>query len=186
MRQVIYSLMVSLDGFIEGPNHDLTWAMPDEELHVFVNDQERAIGAHLYGRRTYELMAGFWPTADADPTQPEPIADYARIWRAMPKIVFSKKLDRVEWNARLGGDIATEVARLKAQPGKDVAVAGADLAASFMRLGLIDEYRLFVHPVVLGAGTPMFPPLDERLNLRLIDTRAFGSGVVYLAYQNAG
>jgi dihydrofolate reductase len=131
-------------------------------------------------------MAAYWPTADADPSAPAYVVDFARIWRDMPKVVFSTTLGRVDWNSRLVRDnIAEEITRLKAQPGKDMDVGGPTIAATFMRLGLIDEYRPFVHPVVLGSGTPFFPTLDRPANLRLAETRTFGSGVVYLRYQRA-
>jgi dihydrofolate reductase len=185
MRKVIYSIM-SLDGFIEGPNRELDWVIIDEELHKYVNDQEGAIDTHLYGRRTYEVMVNFWPTADTNPSAPEFVVEYARIWRNMHKIVFSKTLERVEGSARLVRDnIAEEVAKLKEQPGKDLAVAGAEIASTFMRLGLIDEYWLYIHPVLLGGGTPVFRALDDAISLRLVETRTFGSGVVLLRYQRA-
>lgn len=184
MRKVIYSYMVSLDGFIETPERSLDWIIIDEELHRYINDKQSTIGAYLNGRRMYELMAGFWPTADADPTYPDYIAEYARIWKQMPKIVFSKTLEQVGENARLvRDDLAGEVARLKAQPGKDLDLSGANLAASLMRLGLVDEYQLFVQPVILGSGTRMFPALEEPARLRLVETHTFGSGVVMLHYQ---
>jgi dihydrofolate reductase len=183
MRKAIYEIMASLDGFIEGPNHELDWAIVDEELHRYINDQERAIGAHLYGRRMYETMR-YWQTADADPSNPAYVVEYARIWQNMPKIVFSRTLEHVEGNARLVQDnIAEEIAKLKAQPGKDMTLAGADIASAFIRLGLVDEYRLYIHPVVLGSGTRVFPALDNKIDLRLTETRTFGSGVVLLRYQ---
>ena len=186
MRKVIYSMLVSLDGAIETPSRSLDWHLIDEEIHQFVNDQQQEIDTYLYGRRLYELMAEYWPTADANPAAPAYEAEFARIWRNMPKLVFSKTLEQVEWNSRLVRDnIAAEVARLKAQPGKDISVGGATLAASLMRLSLIDEYQLFVHPLVLGGGTPFFPALDAPIKLRLVATRTFGSGVVYLSYQRA-
>ena len=184
MRKVIYSMGMSLDGFIEGPNRELDWSTPDEELHRFWNDQLREIGTSLYGRRLYELMADFWPTADTDPSAPEYVVEFARIWRDMPKVVFSTTLEKVDWNSRLvRGNIAEEVAKLRLQPGKEMSVGGPTLASSFMRLGLIDEYRLVVHPVVLGGGTPFFPELDEKIGLQLVETRTFGSGAVYLRYR---
>ena len=131
-------------------------------------------------------MAGFWPTADADPSAPDYVAEFARIWRDKPKVVFSTTLETVDWNSRLVRDnLAEEVAALKAQPGNDMEVGGPTLASTFMRLGLIDEYRPVVHPVVLGAGTPFFPPLDRRIGLRLVETRTLGSGVVTLTYHPA-
>jgi dihydrofolate reductase len=185
VRKVIYLMMESLDGFVAGPHREIDWAIIDEELHTFVNDQQSAIDTYLYGRRMYQLMVDSWPTVDTDPSAPEYMVEFARIWKAMPKIVFSKTLDRVDWNSRLvrGDNIAEEVARLKAQPGQDMTVGGASLASTLIRLGLIDEYRLFVHPVVVGGGTPFFPALDGTLKLRLVETRTFGSGVVYLCYE---
>ena len=175
---------VSLDGFVEGPNRELDWSTPDEELHRFWNDQAREIGTSLYGRRLYELMADYWPTADEDPSAPDYVVEFARIWRDTPKVVFSTTLEKVDSNSRLVRDnIAEEVTKLKAQPGKDMDVGGPTLASSLIRLGLIDEYRPVVHPVVLGAGTPFFPALDNAISLQLVETRTFGSGVVYLRYQ---
>lgn len=186
MRKVIYSMLVSLDGFIETPSRSLDWHLIDEEIHQFINDQQATIDTYLYGRRLYELMAEYWPTADANPAAPGYEVEFARIWKNMPKIVFSQTLEQVEWNSRLvRGNLAEEVARLKARPGKDISVGGPTLAASFMRLGLIDEYQLFVHPIILGGGTPFFPALDDPIKLRLVETHMFGSGVVYLRYQRA-
>jgi dihydrofolate reductase len=183
MRKVIYSMSVSLDGFIAGPGGEIDWSVPDEELHRFHNEHVRELGAHFCGRRLYEVML-YWETADENPSAPEHVLEFARIWKSLPKIVFSKTLERVEGNSRLVRDgIADEVARLKEQPGADLAVGGAGLAAAFMKLGLVDEYRLFVNPVVLGAGTPYFPALDERIGLELVETRTFGSRVVYLRYR---
>jgi dihydrofolate reductase len=187
MRKVIYAMGVSLDGFIEALGGDLSWSYPDEELHRHFNERESEIGLYLYGRRLYENMAAFWPTADEDPSASQFEVEYARIWKSKPKIVFSTTLERVAWNSRLvRGDIGEEVRKLKAQPGKDMHVGGAGLAASFMQLGLIDEYCLYIHPVVLGAGKPMFGQLREKINLRLIDAHTFGSGVVLLRYQTVG
>ena len=156
----------------------------DEELHAFFNDEARAMSTFLYGRRMYELMAAYWPTADTDPSATPAMLEFARIWKDTPKIVFSRTLERVEWNSRLvRDDAAAEVARLKAQPGFDMDVGGPTIASTLMRSGLIDEYRLFVQPVILGAGTPFFPSLDDRIGLTLVETRTFGSGVVYLRYE---
>ena len=183
MRKLIYSMGVSLDGFIAGPNGEIDWSVPGEELHRFHNEQAREIGAHFCGRRLYEVMV-YWETADKNPSISEVELEFAHIWQAMPKIVFSTTLEKVEGNTRLAaGDIAEEVAKLKAEPGKDLAVGGAGLAAAFIELGLVDEYRLFVSPVILGGGTPFFPVLDERIDLELVETRTFGSRVVYLRYR---
>jgi dihydrofolate reductase len=182
MRKVIYSMSVSLDGFIAGPAGEIGWSAPDEELHRFHNEQTRELGGHLLGRRLYEEMV-YWETAHENPSEAPHHLEFARIWQALPKIVFSTTLATVEGNTRLAeGGPGEEVARLREQPGKDVGVGGAGLAATFARLGLIDEYRLFVSPVVLGGGTPFFPALDERIDLELLETRTFGSRVVYLRY----
>ena len=184
MRKVIYSMSVSLDGFTETPDGKIDWVIVDEELHTFFNAQAREQDAFLYGRRMYELMARYWPTVDANPSNPAYMVEFSRIWKDTPKVVFSKTLKEVAWNSRLvRDDIAGEVAKLKAQPGKDLGVGGPTLAASFMRLGLIDEYQLFINPVVLGTGTPFFPELSRRIDLQLVETRTFRSGVVYVRYQ---
>lgn len=183
MRKLIYSMGVSLDGFIAGPRGEIDWGAPDEELHRFHNQQTRGTGAQLCGRRLYETML-YWETAEENPSAAEYELEFARIWKGIPKIVFSRTLDKVEGNARLVRDgVAEEVAKLKEQPGKDLAVGGAGLASTCIELGLIDEYRLFVSPVVLGGGTPYFPPLDERINLELVETQTFGSRVVYVRYR---
>lgn len=178
--------MVSLDGFIEGPNRNLDWVLIDEELHTYINDQQREIDTYLFGRRMYEVMV-YWETADTDPSNPAYVLEFARLWKGILKIVFSKTLEQVQGNARLNREnIAEEIVTLKAQPGKDMSVGGATIASALGQFGLIDEYQLFVHPVVLGSGTPMFRALDHKIDLRLIETRTFGSGVVFLRYQQAG
>jgi dihydrofolate reductase len=181
--QVIYSMGVSLDGYIAGPHGEIDWSAPDPELHRFHNEQTRELGAHLVGRALYETMVP-WETDPALAASGDAEREFAEIWKALPKIVFSTTLDRVEGNARLAtADPAEEVARLRAEAGKDVAVGGAELAATFARLGLIDEYRPFVSPVVLGGGKPFFPALDERIHLDLVETRTFGSRVIYARYR---
>lgn len=184
MRKVIYCLNMSLDGFVEDANGSLDWSHPDEELHRFFNEQEREFDLQLYGRRIYENMAAHWTTAHTNPSAPAHEIEYARIWQSIPKIVFSRTLQHVGKNARLVRDhIAEEVSALKAQSGKDMVVCGAGLAASFMRLDLIDEYRPIVHPIILGGGKPMFPALNKIIGLRLIESRRFGGGAVLLHYQ---
>ncbi len=185
MRKLIYSMGVSLDGFIAGPGGEIDWSAPDEELHRFLYQQVRELGAHCCGRRLYEVMT-YWETADQNPSAAEHELEFARIWKNLPKIVFSKTLEKVEGNARLVREgVAEEVAKLKQQPGKDLAVGGAGLASTCIELGLIDEYRLFVSPVVLGGGTPYFPALEDRINLELVETQTFGSRVVYVRYRRA-
>jgi dihydrofolate reductase len=183
MGKLVYSMNVSLDGFVETPDHSLDWADVDEELHSWFNDQARETAAELYGRRLYEVMSAYWPTAADDPSATPVTLDFATIWNATPKVVFSTTLERVEWNSRLAtGDVGEELAGLRAEFDGELSVGGPTLAAQFIRRGLVDEYRLVVHPVVLGAGTPFFPPLDEPLRLRLVDTRRFASGALYLGY----
>lgn len=182
MRKLIFSMTVSLDGFVKDPRGQIDWSPPDEELHRFHNARVREIGAQLCGRRLYEEMT-YWDTVHEDPSAPDYVLEFAQIWQALPKIVFSTTLERVQGNARLARrDLADEVAELKAQPGADLAVGGAELAAACMRLGLVDEFQIFFSPIVLGGGTPFFPPLDERVELELLETRTFGSRVVYLRY----
>jgi dihydrofolate reductase len=184
MRKLIYSMGVSLDGFIAGPGGEIDWSAPDEELHRFHNRQTRELGVLLCGRRLYQEMV-YWETADENPSATEYELEFARIWQSIPKIVFSTTLEKVEGNARLARDgVAEEVARLKEQPGKDLAVGGAGLASTVIKLGLVDEYRLFVSPVLLGGGTPYFPVLDDRINLELVESHTFGSRVVYLRYRS--
>jgi dihydrofolate reductase len=176
-------MSVSLDGFIAGPGGEIDWSAPDDERHRFHNEQARELGAHLCGRALYETML-YWETADRDPALGATEREFAGIWQQLPKIVFSTTLETVEGNARLvTGDVADEVARLKEEPGGDIAVGGAGLAASLVKLGLVDEYHLFVAPVVLGGGTPFFPALEERIELELVETRTFASRVVYLRYR---
>ena len=186
MRKLIYAMSVSLDGYIEATNGDLRWSDPDEELHKHFNEQETMIDIHLYGRRLYENMAAYWPTADENPSAPKVEIEYARIWKDMKKIIFSKTLKKVGWNSQLVSEnIAEEVNRLKAQPGKDMSVGGAEIASAFMQLGLIDEYWLYLRPIILGGGKPMFRELHDKINVKLVETRTFGSGVVLLRYRHA-
>jgi dihydrofolate reductase len=183
MRRLIYSMTVSLDGFIAGPRGEIDWSAPDPELHRFHNHRVAEHGAYFCGRRLYEEMR-YWDTAEEDPNLPDAGREFAPIWKALPKIVVSTTLERVEGNARLIRDgVAEEVARLKAQPGQDLGVGGAGLASTLIRAGLVDEFQLFVSPVVLGGGTPFFPAVEDRLSLELAETRTFGSRVVYLRYR---
>ena len=185
MRKLIYSMSVSLDGFIADPVGEIDWSVPDDELFRFHTEQVRELGGHLLGRRLYETMV-YWETAEEQPSLSEDEREFARIWKELPKVVFSGTLETVVGNTRLVRDgTAEEVARLKEEPGKDLGVGGAGLAAGLMELGLIDEFRPFVIPVVLGGGTPFFPALDEKVDLELVETRTFGGRVVYLRYRRA-
>jgi dihydrofolate reductase len=182
MRKLIYSMTVSLDGYIAGPDGAIDWTVPDEELFRFHTRQVQEIGVHLCGRRLYETMV-YWETAEESPLLAEHLK-FAQIWKALPKVVFSTTLQSVVGNTRLARDgVGEEVSRLKEQPGKDIAVGGAGLAQACMKLDLIDEWRLFVGPVLLGGGTPYFPALEKGINLELIETRTFGSRVVYLRHR---
>ncbi|MCW2634118.1 MAG: deaminase [Blastococcus sp.] len=184
MSRIVLMCSISLDGFFEGPDHDLSWHLVDEEVHDEFNQVLGAMSAFLDGRVTYELMAGYWPTADADPESSRPEAEFARIWREMPKIVYSRTLDRADWNTTIVREVVpAEVAELKAGADGDIAVGGADLADSFLRHDLIDEFRLYVHPILLGEGTPLFRRAETRRELRLVETRSFGNGVVLVRYQ---
>ena len=182
MRNLIFSMTVSLDGYIAAPDGAIDWSVPDDELFAFHTQQTQELGAHLCGRRLYETMV-YWETAEESPLDAEQVR-FAQIWKALPKVVFSTTLESVVGNTRLARDgVGEEVSRLKQQPGKDIGVGGAGLAGACMKKGLIDEWRLFVSPVLLGGGTPYFPTLDDRIGLELVETRTFGSRVVYLRYR---
>jgi dihydrofolate reductase len=179
MRKIVFSTSLSLDGYIEASAGDPAWVVPDEELHRHFNDLEREMDGLLYGRRMYELMVAYWPTADQDPAAPAYEIDYAHLWKAVPKVVFSSRLESVEWNARLvKADAVAEVARLKSQPGKYMGVGGLALASSLAAAGLIDEYRFYYVPILLGSGQAAFSQLSRRVQLKPIETRTFGSGTL--------
>lgn len=186
MRRIVLFMSVSADGFMEGPRHELAWQSVDDELHQHFNGVLASMSAFLDGRVTYELMADYWPTADEDPSAPAPVAEFAGIWRGMPKIVFSRTLEGAAWNTRVVREVVPEEVRTWcSEPGGDMALGGADLAASFLALDLVDELRLYVHPVLLGRGKPLFPGADFVRELELVETRVFGSGVVLLRYARA-
>jgi dihydrofolate reductase len=178
MPNLIFSMGVSLDGFIAGPGGEFDWSAPDDELHRFHNEQTRELTAHLCGRRLYETMV-YWEHPDDSWGATE--REFAALWQGLPKIVFSTTLTAVEGNARLAeGGPAEELARLEG----DVAVGGAGLAAAFVELGLVDEFRVFVNPVIVGGGTPFFPALDHRIDLELVEARTFGPRVTYARYRS--
>lgn len=184
MRKVILFVQVSLDGFFEGPKKELDWNMVDDELHTHVNEVLKVMGGFLSGRVTYELMAGYWPTADADPGSPAHVKEFARIWRDMPKVVYSRTLTSAGWNTTIARDVVRgEVEELKLRARGDLVVGGGDLAAAFMDQDLIDEYRIYVHPIQIGDGKRLFPASKEKVLLRLAETRTFGNGVVLLRYE---
>ena len=170
MPRLIYSMNPSLDGFIAGPDGSFDWSAPDEELPRFHNERVRALGGHVLGRRLYETMV-YWETAGEDPSASEHELEFARMWKGLPKIVFSTTLDEVEGNARLArGSLAKELAQA---PNGIVSVGGASIAAQCMEQDLIDEFRMFVVPVLLGGGTPYFPHLAAQRELELLESRVF-------------
>jgi dihydrofolate reductase len=182
--KIIWTISVSVDGYMEGPNREIDWHMVDDEFHRHMNGWLAAAAGFLEGRVTYELMAEFWPTADQDPAAPPPVVEFAQIWRDMPKVVYSRTMERADWNATVVHDVVpAEVLALKAQPGGDLVLGGADVAAEFARYDLIDEYRLYVHPVVIGRGRPMLRPSDATVPLRLVETHTFGNGIIMLRYE---
>jgi dihydrofolate reductase len=184
VRKLIWMMSVSLDGYMSGPNAELDWHLVDAELHQHFNGELKTMGAFLDGRVSYELMAEFWPTADEDPDAPPEIAEFAAIWRDMPKVVYSRTLDHADWNAVIVRDVVpAEVEALKAEAGGDLMLGGARVAKAFVEHDLIDEYRVYVHPVVIGRGQPMFVPSDAKLDLQLLEHRTFGNGVVLLRYE---
>ncbi|WP_329576153.1 dihydrofolate reductase family protein [Streptomyces sp. NBC_01361] len=190
MRDIVLGMSVSLDGYIEGPDRDISWHRVDEELHRYFNAELAGMSAFIDGRVTHELMVSVWPTADADPDCGETMAEFAGIWRNMPKIVFSRTLENTaentDWNTTIVRDVVVEdILALKAQPGGDMSLGGAGLAATFMELDLVDEFRVYVHPVLIGSGKPLFPAAGRAVALRLMETRTFGNGVVMLRYRRA-
>jgi dihydrofolate reductase len=187
MGKLIYSMNVSLDGFIETPDHSLDWADVDEELHFWFNERSRQSGASIYGRRMYEVMTAYWPSAGTDPNATPAMREFGEIWNALPKVVFSRTLDAVDYGCRLvKGDVGEELAKLRSEFDGEIDVSGPNIASQFIERGLVDEYRLVVHPVILGAGTPFFPALKTPIKLRQTGEKRFGSGVLALTYEAAG
>lgn len=177
---------ISLDGFAAGPNGELDWISYDEELEKYAEEVVRTVGAPLYGRVTYQMMESYWPTVLTNPAATRHEIEHARWVENIPKIVFSKTLEKVEWNntTLIKDNIAAEITKLKQQPGKDLVIFGSPgLAHTLMRLDLIDEYRLTVNPVILGSGMPVFKDLKDRGELKLLNTKTFGSGVIALHYE---
>jgi dihydrofolate reductase len=186
MRSVAYSMGVSLDGYIVGPDGEFGWTEPDEDVFRFVTDEIREVGVQLLGRRLYETML-YWETADQDPSLDDSLREWAALWKPLPKVVFSTTLSAVQGTARLAsGSLAEEIERLRAAPEQgNIAIGGAMLAAEAAALGLIDEYRARVCPVLVGGGIPFFPQRERWVDLELVETRTFTSGVVYLRYRVA-
>lgn len=180
MRKIIVSNLVTVDGLFAGPAGELDWFVWNGETADYVKELFKSVDTLLFGRKTYELMADYWPNA----TDEDPII--SAMMNNLPKVVFSRSLDRLDWhNSRLArGDLAGEVARLKAQPGKEMVVFGSgSIVSALAQLGLIDDYRLFVNPVILGSGLPHFAGLSRRIELQLLEARTFTTGVVLLRYR---
>ncbi len=184
-RAVTYSLGVSLDGYIVGPDGGFDFAPPDPEVFQFATDQIREVGVHLLGRRLHESML-YWETADEDPSLDAAMLEWTALWKSLPKVVFSSTLSAVQGsNIRLASEgLAAEIDRLRAEPGEgNIAIGGAALAVEAAALGLIDEYRAKVYPVLVGGGVPFYPQRERRVDLELLETRTFSSGVVYLRHR---
>jgi dihydrofolate reductase len=184
MRRLIYAMLTSLDLYIEGPDGTFEWATPDAELHKHFNDRAAAATTHLYGRRLWEVMGGYWPSAESDPDAAPETIEFARLWNAGEHIVFSRSLETVEHGARLvRGDAVDAVRELKAGEGTDMDVGGAGLASTLMAAGLVDEIHAYVNPVVTGGGKPFLPDVRGQLDLRLLGVQTFSGGVVQLRYE---
>jgi dihydrofolate reductase len=183
MGRIVWMMGISLDGFIEGPDHDISWHRVDAEYHHHVNEVISGFAGEISGRRIYELMEAYWPTADQDPEADEVTKEYAAIYRELHRIVYSRTLESVGPGAELHREIDRAAVRAAAaQSDRDFGLGGAELAGEFLRQGLVDELRIYHHPVVIGAGTPLFPP-GVQVDLRLVETRVFGNGVVLTRYQ---
>ncbi|MEV1158510.1 dihydrofolate reductase family protein [Micromonospora chokoriensis] len=184
MRRLTFGMNLSLDGYINAPDGDLGWGVPSDELFQWWSDRVGATGTALYGRKLWEAMSSHWPTADQRPGATPAEVEFARRWREMPKVVFSSTTSAVDWNARVvTGDAVDEISRLKAEDGGPLDIASATLAAAAMRAGLIDEYAVVTHPVLVGGGTPFFATVDNWVNLSLMETRTFPGGVVLTRYE---
>ena len=184
MAKLIYTAIQSLDGYTADKDGKFDWAAPDEEVHAFVNDLERPVGTYLYGRRMYEVMVA-WETVHLHAEQPPYIQDFAKIWQAADKIVYSTTLERVSSaRTRIERNFDPEAVRqMKARAGRDITVGGPDLAAQAFKAGLVDECRLFLAPIVVGGGNQSLPD-GVRQKLELLDERRFGNGTVYLRYRS--
>jgi dihydrofolate reductase len=185
VAKLIYSAIASLDGYVADEDGNFDWAVPDDEVHAFINDLERAVGTYLYGRRMYETMVG-WETDPTLADQSPLMRDFAEIWQAADKIVYSKTLEAVSTaRTRIERDFDPEAVRqVKALAGRDLIVGGPELAAQAFEAGLVDELHLFVVPMVVGGGKRSLPD-DVRLKLELLDERRFGNGMVYLNYRTS-
>ncbi|MFJ6727588.1 dihydrofolate reductase family protein [Streptomyces sp. NPDC091281] len=185
MSKLIYGMNLTLDGYIAAPGDDINWSgPPSDELFEWWLGHDQASSLALYGRKLWEAMSSYWPTGDQRPDATPAQIAFARNWRDTPKVVFSSTIDRVDWNTRLiTGDAIAEITRLRAEDGGPMTIGGATLAAAAVRAGLVDEYVIVTHPVLVGSGTPFFTALDTWVNLNLLETRTFPSGVVMTRYE---
>jgi len=188
VQTVTLWMQMSLDGYAEGPDGAFDWPVVTPELQRMFVDELGTVSAFLYGRKVYEGMAAFWPTADEVAGMSAETAEYARIWKPMPKVAFSRTLEHADWNTRIvRDDVAAAVNELKQRDGNGLVLfGGPNIVSTFVELGLIDEYRLFVHPVTLGGGTPLFPHSGTRQKLELVESRTFPGGVTDLHYRTLG
>jgi dihydrofolate reductase len=183
MGKVVFLMNVSLDGYIETRDGSVDWGTNDDELFLWFTERMRSFDAIVYGRRLFETMNAHWPTAGSDPAATPTTVEFARIWNAKPKVVVSRSISEAPPGWRLiQGEPDAIVEELRRDFSGDVEIGGPTLAADFIRVGLVDEYELVVHPVILGGGRRFFPDLERPAALRLLDTRTFTSGVVYLRY----
>jgi dihydrofolate reductase len=184
MRRLVFAMNVSVDGYTAAPGGDLGWSVPSDELFQWWSDRVGSTDLTLYGRKLWETMSSHWPTADQQPGATPAEIQYSRRWRDMPKVVFSSTIGAVDGNARLvTGDAVTEITRLKTEEGGPMDIGGATLAAAAMRAGLVDEYVIVTHPVLVGGGTPFFATLDNWVNLNLVETREFPDAVLLTRYE---
>jgi dihydrofolate reductase len=188
MRKLIFGMNVTVDGYIAAPGDDIGWSEPSDELFQWWLDQDRASSLALYGRKLWQTMSSHWPTGDQQPDATPAEIEFARNWRDTPKVVFSSTIDpmtdELGWDTRLvTGDAVAEITRLKAEDGGPMSIGGATLAAAAVRAGLIDEYALATHPVLVGGGTPFFTALDSWVHLNVVETRTFPGGVVLTRYE---
>ncbi|NKY53234.1 dihydrofolate reductase family protein [Nocardia vermiculata] len=184
MRKLTYGMNLTLDGYIAAPGDDIGWSEPSDELFQWWLEQDRGLELMLYGRKLWETMSSYWPTGDEQPGATPGEVEFARNWRDTPKVVFSSTLDKVDWNSRLvTGDAVAEITRLRAEDGGPMGIAGATLAGAAVRAGLVDEYQIVTHPVMVGAGTSFFTTLDNWVNLNLVETRTFPDGVIMARYE---
>lgn len=186
MGKVIFLMNVSVDGYIETVDHSLDWSIADDELHAWFSERLRSTEVSVYGRRLFELMNAYWPTVDSDPEATATMLEFGRIWNAKPKVVVSRSMEKAPPGWRLtSGDPESILEELRREFSGDIEIAGPTLAADFIRRGLVDEFQLVVHPVILGGGKRYFPDLERPARLRFLETRTFASGVVFLRFAAA-